>query len=131
MFPINSLKKRKRRFKCILVQYAPLFFFFNLVLPVPDLLEEATHVDLLALHFHYPRMFEHPPWGSSPSRSLLQTAFDKILHAVTPLDLIVWLILQLRYRLSNNVCQQINQTCLWLRIGPVRGEWEPVLGDFE
>lgn len=44
-----------------------------LVFPVPHLLEEVGHVDLLRLHLHHPWMLEHTPRCSSPWAFLLKT----------------------------------------------------------
>lgn len=36
------------------------------IFPIPHLFEEMLHVDSLALHFHNPRMFQHPPGCGAP-----------------------------------------------------------------
>jgi hypothetical protein len=33
----------------------------NLILPIPNLLQEVTHVDFLRLHFEHPWVVEHAP----------------------------------------------------------------------
>ena len=42
----------------------------SLILPVPHLLQEVSHVDLLGLHLDHPRVLEHAP-GSGSARAFL------------------------------------------------------------
>lgn len=46
---------------------------FDLVLPVPHLLEEVCHVDFLRLHLHHPGMLKHAPWCCSSGTFFLET----------------------------------------------------------
>lgn len=45
-----------------------------LVLPVPDLLQEMRHVDLLRSDLDHPWMLSHPPWCRSSRWIFLETA---------------------------------------------------------
>lgn len=101
------------------------------ILPVPNLPQECSHINLLGLHLYHPRMLQHPPRRSPPFRLLLQTTLDEILEALPPLDIILWLILQLRDRLPHNIRQQIDEPGPRLHLRPVGGEGEPVLGYFQ
>ena len=44
----------------------------GLVLPVPHLLQELLHADLLALHLHHPRVLEHAPGGGAAGGVFLE-----------------------------------------------------------
>lgn len=121
------------------------------VLPVPDLSQKPFHVDLLALHLDHPWMFQHPPGRSSSGWFFLETeyqvshccltstgsealhvpAFDEVFETLTPVNTLGWLILEFRYRLSDDVSEQIYQSSPWLHFRPVRWEWEPMLSDFQ
>lgn len=75
------------------------------IFPVPDLLKEASHIDLLSLHLNHPRMLEHSPGRSASAGLLLQAsrsisivareltlrkllpAFNEILKVGTPFNL--------------------------------------------
>ncbi len=50
---------------------------------------------------------------------------------LTPFDLILFLVFELRNRLSDDICQQIDQSRLRLHFGPVCWEGEAVLGHFQ
>ena len=50
------------------------------VLPVPHLLQELLHADLLAAHLHHPRVFEHAPRRRAAGGFLLETA----VHDISP-----------------------------------------------
>jgi len=54
-------------------------------------------------------------------------AFNKILKALTPLNTMIRLILQLRNRLPHNVRQQINQPGPGLHLRAIRGKGKAVL----
>jgi hypothetical protein len=58
-------------------------------------------------------------------------AFHEILEALTPLDTMHRLILQLRDRLPHNVGQQINQPGPGLHLGAIGGEGKAVLGHLQ
>jgi hypothetical protein len=75
------------------------------ILPIPNLLQESRHIDLLSLHLGHPGMFQHPPGRRSPRRLLLQTALDEVLEAIAPLDLVRRFILQFGDRLGHDVGQ--------------------------
>ena len=44
------------------------------ILPIPHLLEEEFHIDLLAVHLNHPGMLEHAPGGRAAGGFFLQTA---------------------------------------------------------
>ncbi len=61
-------------------------------------------------------------------------AFDKILEILSPLDpppLLIHLILQLRYRLPDDIRQEIDQPRPWLHLAAVRREGEAMLCHLE
>ena len=46
----------------------------HLILPIPHLLQEMSHVDLLRLHLYHPRVLKHAPWCGSARALLLKAA---------------------------------------------------------
>jgi hypothetical protein len=118
--------------------------------PVPDLRQEVCHVDFLVLHLHDPRVIQHPPRTRSSSGILLQATIhfvsitneagperylptrNKILEVITPFDSQMGLILQLWNRLSDDICQQVNQAGTRVAAAIIRlAERKPMLCDFK
>lgn len=58
-------------------------------------------------------------------------ALDEILEILTPLDPILFLVLQLRDRLPHDISKQINQPRFRLHFRAVGGERKAVLRDFQ
>lgn len=126
--------------------------FFDIILPVPNRLQEQAHVYTLGLHLNHPRVFEHAPGCCAAAWLLLQTrsqsrqydvrsgdsewdvdlpALNEILEHVTPLQPLLLLILQLRNWLAHNVCQEIDESSSRVHLRAVRRKREAVLRDFE
>ena len=76
-------------------------------------------------------MLEHPPRRGPAFRLLLQTAFDEILEAIPPLDVVLRLVFQLRDRLPHDIREQIDEAGARLHFGAVGREGEAVLRDLQ
>ena len=58
-------------------------------------------------------------------------AFDEIFETFAPVDTLGWLIFELRYRLSDNVSEQVDQASSWLHFCAVRWEREAMLSNLQ
>lgn len=96
-------------------------------------------------------MIQHSPRACSPGRILLETisssayihppllqfseylpARNEVFHIIAPLDPNLRLILQLRYRLADDICEEVDNICASVSTAVVLlSEGEAVLGDFE
>lgn len=71
---------------------------------------------------------------SKGERNLVATdipAFNKVLEVLRPANAILWLVLQLGYRLADNISEKIDQPSSRLHLSSIGREGESVLGDFQ
>lgn len=73
----------------------------------------------------------HENVGDKRLQRLNLPALNKILEALTPLNPMLLLILQLWDRLPYNIGQKIDQPGSWLHLRSVCWKWKAVLSDFK
>ncbi len=65
------------------------------------------------------------------NKALHVPTFDEVFETLAPIDTLGWFIFELRYRLSDDVSEQVYQSSPWLHFRAVCREWEPMLSDFQ